>query len=152
MRYLIALLEVAIICGLFGCQGQQANSRMGETAEAVRDGVFIHISHGQDDVHRVLMGLQMAVLMMDTYDVLVYFDINGIEVVLKDSEDIQFKQFPSAQTQLQKLIDNGITVMACPGCLMAFDKTPEDLREGVQVANKDTFFDFTGGRILTIDY
>jgi predicted peroxiredoxin len=152
MRYLIALLAVVIMCGLFGCQDQQASSRAEGTAAAVRDGVFIHISHGQDDVHRVLMGLQMAVLMMDTHNVLVYFDIKGIEVVLKDAEDIQFKQFPSAQTQLQKLIDTGITVMACPGCLKAFDKTPEDLREGVQVANKDTFFDFTEGRILTIDY
>ncbi len=152
MKYLIVLLAVAIICGLFGCQDQQANSQNNESVEAARDGIFIHISHGQDDVHRVLMGLQMAVLMMDTHDVLVYFDIKGIEVVLKDARDMTFKQFPSAQTQLQKLIDNGITVMACPGCLKAFDKAPEDLREGVQVANKDAFFDFTEGRILTIDY
>jgi hypothetical protein len=29
---------------------------------------------------------------------------------------------------------------------------PEDLMEGVQVAQKDIFFNFTKGRILTLDY
>jgi hypothetical protein len=30
-----------------------------------RDGVFVHISHGPDDPHRVLMGLQMARIMAE---------------------------------------------------------------------------------------
>lgn len=152
MRYITVLLAVIVMCGLFSCQGQDANSQVEEASEAIKDGVFIHISHGSDDPHRVLMGLMMAARMMETQDVLVYFDIKGIEVVLKDSEDMTFKQFPSTHTQLKKLINSGITVMACPGCLMAMDKKPEDLMEGVQVASKDAFFNFTEARILTIDY
>lgn len=30
-----------------------------------RGGVFVHISHGSDDPHRLLMGLQMAVTMAE---------------------------------------------------------------------------------------
>ena len=79
----------------------------------VKDGIFIHISHGPEDAHRVLMALNMANLMSETKDVLVYFDIKGVEVA---------------------------------------GRTPEDLMPGIQVADKDGFFNFTKGRILTIDY
>jgi len=146
------IAAIFMLAGIYGCQAQQTGNAEAEPAQPVRDGVFVHISHGYEDVHRVLMGLQMAALMMETHDVLVYFDIKGIEVVLKDSEDIEYRQFPSSHTQLARLMENGITVMACPGCLKAMDKTPDDLMEGVKVANKDAFFSFTEGRILTIDY
>jgi predicted peroxiredoxin len=84
--------------------------------------------------------------------VTVYFDITGIDVVLKDSPEITFSHFPSSKTQIQKLLNKGITIMACPGCLKVAGKTPEDLAEGISVAEKDKFFNFTRGRILTIDY
>jgi predicted peroxiredoxin len=117
-----------------------------------RDGVFIHITAGRADAHRVLMALNMAVLMSADHDVLVYFDIKGIEVVLKDSEDMKYAQFPPLKTQLAALREKGVCVMACPGCLKAAGKTPADLAPGVQVAEKDKFFSFTKGRILTLDY
>ncbi|MBD3226373.1 MAG: peroxiredoxin [Caldithrix sp.] len=112
----------------------------------------MHISHGTDDLHRVLMGLQMAVMMAEDRDVLVYFDIKGIEVVLQDSEDYTYAHFPGSRIQIDKLLAQDVPVMACPGCLKAAGKTPADLMDGVQVADKDQFFDFTDGRILTIDY
>jgi len=117
-----------------------------------RDGVFLHISHGVDEPHRVLMALNMAELMAESRDVLVYFDIQGIDVVLKDAPDITYSHFPASKTQLEKLIGMGIGVYACPGCLKAAGKTPADLMPGVKVADKDAFFAFTEGRILTLDY
>jgi predicted peroxiredoxin len=120
--------------------------------DAVKDGVFIHISHGSDDVHRVLMGLQMAVKMSEDKDVLVYFDITGIDVVLKSADNYTYSHFPSSKTQLKELLSKGVTLMACPGCLKAAGKTVNDLIDGVKIADKSKFFDFTSGRILTIDY
>lgn len=120
--------------------------------EKVRDGVFVHITHGSDDVHRLLMGLQMAVKMADTKDVLVYFDINGIEAVLKGAEDYSLSHFPSSLTQIKELFSKGVTLMACPGCLKAAGKTENDLMEGIKIAEKETFFGFTKGRILSLDY
>jgi predicted peroxiredoxin len=117
-----------------------------------RDGIFIHISHGADDPHRVVMALQMAQLMQEQKDVLVYFDIQGVEVCLKDSKYIQYSYFPSAKAQIQQLLDRKVTIMACPGCLKAAGKTAEDLAPGIQIADKDKFFTFTKGRILTMDY
>jgi predicted peroxiredoxin len=90
--------------------------------------------------------------MSEDHDVLVYFDIKGIETVLKDSEDVSHSHFETSKTQLAELKRRGVTVMACPGCLKAAGKTPADLAEGVQVADKATFFTFTKGRILTLDY
>ena len=121
-------------------------------AKAPKDGVFIHLTAGPKDAHRVLMALQMANIMADSQDVLVYCDIHAIEVLLKDAPDISYSHFPSSHKALKSLLDKKATVMACPGCLKAAGKKPEDLREGVQVANKETFFNFTKGRILTLDY
>ncbi len=148
-----AILGIALLAlMLIGCGEDEAEFRTSYNMSDAPPGVFIHISHGPEDVHRVLMGLQMAVMMSETQDVLVYFDIHGIEAVLKDSEDLTFAQFPSSHTQIKKLIEQGVDVMACPGCLEALNYTPEDLMEGVKVANKNRFFEFTDGRILTLDY
>lgn len=45
-----------------------------------------------------------------------------------------------------------VTLMACPGCLKAAGKSVGDLAPGVKVAEKEAFFSFTRGRILTLDY
>jgi predicted peroxiredoxin len=123
-----------------------------QQATETRDGVLIHLSHGATEPHRVLMALRMAEMMAEDKDVLVYFDLQGIEVVLKDAGDIQYKEFPAAQAQLKKLVDRKVTLMACPGCLKAAGKTGADLAPGIQAADKKAFFSFTKGRILTLDY
>lgn len=125
---------------------------MARADEPTRDGVFIHISHGSDDPHRLLMALNMASIMANDHDVLVYFDIKGVNAVLKDTEDVTFSHFPSLKAQLTALKGKGVTLLACPGCLKAAGKSEVDLTEGVRVADKTLFFSFTKGRILTLDY
>jgi predicted peroxiredoxin len=117
-----------------------------------RDGVFIHITHGKDDPHRVLMALNMARIMSEDRDVLVYFDIKGVEVVLKDSKDITSAHFPSSKQQLSALSKKGVVLMVCPGCLKAAGKTSDDVAAGIEIADKGRFFSFTKGRILSLDY
>jgi predicted peroxiredoxin len=142
----IKIFMAAAIIWLSACSPKQV------TRESAPDGVFIHITHGTDDPHRVAMALNMASIMSEDHDVLVYFDIKGIEVVLKDAPDISFAQFPSSKAQLAALSNKGVTLAACPGCLQAAGKTTADLAEGITVAEKTRFFNFTKGRILTLDY
>jgi predicted peroxiredoxin len=151
MAILIRLALSAVLCavlttGLFPQTGQATE------APAVRDGIFIHISQGANDPHRVLMPLKMAELMADSRDVLIYFDIKGVEVVLKDAEDIVYSHFPTSKKQLKALLAAGVEMHVCPGCLKAAGKTAKDVMAGVKIANKDRFFSFTKGRILTLDY
>ena len=146
-----SVLLVLSILIAFGC-AQAGPPAEQSPVEEPRDGVFIHISHGPEDAHRVLMALKMAELMAPDRDVLVYFDIHGIEVVLADAPDIEFSHFPSSHTQIARLLELGVPIYACPGCLKAADKEPGDLAAGIQVAEKDAFFNFTQGRILTLDY
>lgn len=151
----LALAVLTLIGAIFlACTvGPQPEADKPDAAiEPPRDGVFIHISHGPEDAHRVLMALKMAEMMAADRDVLVYFDIQGVQVVLNDAPDLEFAQFPGSHAQTAKLVEMGIPLYACPGCLEAAGKTPEDLRPGIQAANKDAFFDFTDGRILTLDY
>ena len=117
-----------------------------------RDGVFIHISEGYDDPHRVLMALKMASIMSEDKDVIVYMDIDAVEILVNGSEDVSFADFESAHTYIQQLAENNVGVYACPTCLNIAGFTPDDLLDGVQTAEKDRFFNFTEGRIITLDY
>lgn len=108
--------------------------------------------NGSDDPHRVVMALRMATMMADDKDVLVYCDIKGIEAVLKDSKDITYPTFPSAKTSLTELLNKKVQIYACPGCMKAAGKTQNDLTPGVTLAEKEKFFGFTKGRILSLDY
>ncbi len=144
MKKILFLLPIFIL--LFACQPTS------QVTDKPRDGVFIHISSGPDDSHSVLMPLKMAEMMAMDKDVLIYFDIKGVYAVLNDTTNICHDGFTSSREQLKILIEKGVTIMACPTCLKVAGKTPEDLMPGVVVANKEKFFSFTSGRILTLDY
>ncbi|EDX83151.1 DsrE/DsrF-like family [Synechococcus sp. PCC 7335] len=117
-----------------------------------KDGVFIHVSRGAESAQRVLMALTLAEKMSENKDVLLFFDIKGVEVPLKDAESIELKSFESSQTLLTRLIEKGVSICICPMCLKAADLTPESLLPGVRLAEKEAFFEFTQGRILSLDY
>jgi predicted peroxiredoxin len=117
------------------------------------DGAFIHLSAGPDNPHRVLMALKMAVVMAEgNKDVLVYCDIEAVKLLLKDAPDVTHNAFDSSAALLAKLAKMNVPVRACPSCLKAAGKTPEDLLPGIKTADRDEFFSFTKGRILTLDY
>lgn len=145
LYYLIVMLAF-----MTACSGRDASQDPAEVLQPVTDGMFIHVS--SSDAHRVLMALRMAEMMASDHDVMLYFDIDGIEVVMNDAPDITYAQFPSSQTQLKKLAEMGIPMQACPGCLQAAGRSADELVQGVTVAEKETFFGFTKGRILTLDY
>jgi predicted peroxiredoxin len=117
-----------------------------------RDGMFIHITESYNDPHKVLMPLKMALMMSMDKDVIVYMDIHAVELLVKSSKDLTFADFESAHSYIKQLTEKGVGVYACPTCLKIAGFKPEDLIEGVQIAQKDKFFNFTKGRIITLDY
>ncbi len=129
-------------------QDQSTNT----TVEPVKEGILIHITESYNDPHRVLMPLKMAVMMSNDKDVLVYMDIHAVELLIKGAKDLNFADFESLQTYIKQLSDKNVGVYACPTCIKVAGFKPEDLMDGVQVAQKDKFFNFTKGRIITLDY
>lgn len=148
MKLILKSLMIALLTSL----AMLAAAPVSSAQPDVRDGVFIHITRGPEDPHRVLMALNMATMMSEDRDVAVYFDINGVNAVLADAPDLTYAQFPSSKTQIATLLSRGVPLMACPGCLAAAGKSAADLAPGIQVADKQKFFSFTNGRILTLDY
>ncbi len=148
------LLSIFLAAGMVSCQTatQEPAGQAEPATEAPRDGIFVHISAGIDDPHEVLMPLWLASMMTPDHDVLVFFDIKGVEVVLKDSPDLSMEPFSSSHTLIRQLIDSGAHVMVCPGCLEVAGKTMDDVMDGVTKADKELFFGFTKGRILSLDY
>jgi predicted peroxiredoxin len=152
-------LALLAICGLMMVSCNQPPKPVETTApevtavsDSVRDGVFIHITESYNDPHRVLMPLKMAVMMSDEKDVLVYMDIHAVELLVKGAKDLEFSDFSSAQSYIKDLLANNVGVYACPTCLEVAGFKPEDLMDGIQLAQKDKFFSFTKGRIITLDY
>lgn len=154
-------LALLTICGLMMVSCNQAPKPVEGTgtevntvavSDSVRDGVFIHITESYNDPHRVLMPLKMAVMMSKDQDVIVYMDIHAVELLVKGAKDLTFSNFSSAQAYIKDLLANKVGIYACPTCLAVAGFKPEDLMEGIQVAQKDKFFNFTKGRIITLDY
>lgn len=117
-----------------------------------KDGIFIHISRGPEDPHRVLMALTLAEKMAEDKDVFVFFDIKGVEIPLKNSPSVEFKEFDSSSVLLSRLLERGVQICVCPMCLKAANYQPDDLLRNVALAEKDAFFNFTQGRILSLNY
>ncbi len=140
------LLGLAGLLLVSGCQSAPM------AKAPARDGVFIHLKTGPDHPHSVLMALRMAQMMSTTQDVMVYVDVDGIGAVLSEGQDLAMEPFGSSHAMVKDLLSRGVPIYACPGCLKAKGKTADQLIPGVKVAEKKAFFDFTKGRILTLDY
>lgn len=147
----ILLIPLLLLAACTSPDQNSDSNTQSQTAD-VSDGVFIHITGGYADAHRVLMPLKMATMMASDKDVLVYLDIDAVNFLVKGAEDVTHDDFESAHTYISKLSEMGVGVYACPTCLKVAGFKPEDLMQGVQVAQKDKFFNFTKGRIITLDY
>ncbi len=154
-----AVILMATVILIASCnQAIKDNKGNGQEVQTIqdvqkpRDGVFIHITESYNDPHKVLMPMKMALMMAEEKDVLVYMDINAVELLVKDAKDLEHKDFDTFQTYLKQLLDKKVGVYACPTCLKVAGFKPEDLIESVQTAQKDKFFNFTKGRIITLDY
>lgn len=115
-----------------------------------KDGFLVHLS--SKDPHRVSMALSIALKMTTENDVFVFVDIDGVYPMLKDYENIEYKNFEPVRTMIEKLLKAGVEVAICPMCLEAAGYTKYQLLDGLKIAEKKDFFDFTNERIITLDY
>jgi predicted peroxiredoxin len=150
MKKLFALLLVPLLFS--ACIRVNTEAENPEKSEPVTDGAFIHISEGPADAHAVLMALMLADKFSTSNDVLVFFDQEGIEMVTKDAPNLEMDAFDPSDEIFERLISRNVTILACPACMQVAGVEKADLRDGVEVAEKEMFFDFTKGRILTLDY
>lgn len=153
-------LAMAVAFGHAWIQGRSwAEDKAGATAgEAAgeagpSDGLFLHVSHGADDPHRLLMAFRMAATVAESgRPVLVYCDIEAVRLLVKGAPEVALAPFPTSSASLRAMVEKGVRVRACPTCLKIAGFTEADLVDGVRLADRDEFFGFADGRILSIDY
>ena len=150
MKKVFALLLVPFLAA--SCIRVDTTAEQTKDEEKVTDGVFIHISKGGDDAHDVLMALMLADKFSTSNDVLVFFDKQGIDMVSDHAPNLEMDPFDSSDEIFARLLKNGAEILACPACMQISGVEKEDLRNGVKIAEKERFLDFTEGRILTLDY
>ncbi len=151
MKKLFVLIVVAM--AMFSCTEKVKEVEViKEIAGSAKDGIFIHITKDHNDPHRVLMPFQMALMMADDKDVLIYLDIDAVNLVTKDAEDLSYGHFTPLKESITTLFEKGVTIYACPGCMKIAGIEETELMEGIKVAEKEKFFSFTEGRIVSISY
>lgn len=153
---ILNLLLIVFVFSLVSCTTTNEpiteTEKKSEECISPKDGIFIHVSSGYDNPQKALMAVSLAVKMAESQDVTLFFDIQGVKLLTKTSEDIDMQSFLTLHGALEKLVELNIQIMACPMCMNKAGIEPEDLREGVIVAEGEKFFNFTKGRILTLDY
>jgi len=152
MKKAFALLLLPLLMSACVRVNTEADPAHAPEAEPKTDGAFIHISKGSADTHDVLMAMMLADKFSTSNDLLVFFDKDGIELVTKNAPNLEMDPFDSSDEIFKRLVDLDVTILACPACMQVAGIEKEDLREGVLLAEKEQFFDFTEGRILTLDY
>jgi predicted peroxiredoxin len=150
MKNKIALLLIPLLA--ISCIRVNQAPEPATAHEKKTDGVFIHITKGAENPHEVLMALMLADKFSTSNDVLVYFDIEGIGMVVKDAPNLKMDPFDASDEVFQRLVERHVTLLACPGCMKVAGVEESDLRDGVKLAKKEKFLNFTEGRILTLDY
>jgi predicted peroxiredoxin len=150
MKKALALFLIPLLAA--ACVRVNTEGEYQADPEPKTDGAFIHISKGAADTHTVLMALMLADKFSTSNDVLVFFDKDGIEMVTKDAPNLEMDPFDASDDIFERLMENGATILACPACMTVAGVDENDLRPGVKLAEKEMFFDFTEGRILTLDY
>jgi predicted peroxiredoxin len=153
---ILKLLFIVFALSIVSCNN--TNEPVTETEQnaeeciSTKDGVFFHVSSGYDNPQKALMAVSLAVMMAESQDVTLFFDIKGVKLLTKESEDIDMESFLTLHGALDKLIEQNIQIMACPMCMKKAGIEPDQLKDGIIVAEKERFFNFTKGRILTLDY
>ena len=140
------MLILFLFGGFISAQNQKTDN------EQVKDGLIIHITEGYNNPHRVLMSLKMATVMAGDKDIIIYLDINAVQLVLKSSKDLSMDGFEPLMKMLKTLINDKVGIYVCPTCLKVAGYSESDLIPGVKLAQKEMFFNFTKGRIVTLDY
>jgi predicted peroxiredoxin len=143
---------LALLLGIMAFNRSGNNACPDESSLYVREGMLLHMTHDHNDPHRVLMPLQMAAIMSADRDVLIYLDIDAVRLVTRDAGDIVYGHFTPLKESLGNLLSAGVEIYACPGCMKDAGILPEQLLDGVKIAEKDRFFEFTAGRIITLNY
>lgn len=114
--------------------------------------VIVHIKSGLEDQHSVMMGLNKAKMAVESgKNVLVYFDVRGVNVVLKNTQ-INFKDFMPSQTIISGLVNSGAEVYVCPHCLMIEGYEMKDVQNGVKELKPESIFEFVKKDTISLDY
>ncbi len=157
MKTIKVLFFIALCLGIIACQTGTEKAAPEENyletpKEPIKDGYFIHISSGYNAPAKALMGLSFANKVMDEYDVVVFFDLEAVKLLERDAADIQLDNFESLKVLMTFIYDMGVDMMACPMCLKRAGIDENNLADGVKPAEKDKFFGFTKGRIISLNY
>jgi predicted peroxiredoxin len=115
---------------------------VGAGARADRPSVIINLTSGTEDLHAVTMALQLAGhALTDGRETVIFCNVRAPELTGNGLADSAvFNDNPPIREMMRDLMDRGATVLACPHCMKAMGIEASELRDGIQVASRETLF------------
>jgi len=106
------------------------------------DPLFINLT--SDDGHRVNMALAFGGKQMERgHPLTVFLNDRGVKAAAQANAE----QFGDQQATLQKLLDEGATILVCPMCMKQYNVAQEDLLPGLEMGNPER----TGAQLFQDD-
>jgi predicted peroxiredoxin len=114
--------------------------------------ILITISSSPDEKWKVCMALKLAEELAVDNNVQVYFDYAGVAVPLKETEDFEWRPFPPAKKQLERLMEMDAKVTVSRASLESMWKKPSDVMPGVKSIEMGDMLDFAKGNVTVLHY
>jgi predicted peroxiredoxin len=114
--------------------------------------ILITISSGPEEKWKVCMALKLAEELAVDNNVQVYFDYQGVAVPLKETEDFEWRPFPPAKKQLERLMEMDAKVTVSRASLESMWKKPGDVMPGVKSIEMGDMLDFAKGNVTVLHY
>ncbi|WP_432799661.1 hypothetical protein [Poriferisphaera sp. WC338] len=151
--YFAIILTTAIIALTFAALSITPQSLNAKTKQS--DGILIHITsniHTPEHQRKILTALNLAVTLADDHNVRIFCDAQGINLLLEENPSFNLPMLGSTNQLINQLIDKNVPIYASLASLQAQEYVPEQLQQGIQIAEKSHFFSFPNPRVITLDY
>ena len=147
MKSIILLLSVIV---LLGCT---KDNKQVKKNIPFREGVVIHLTKGPNNPDIVIIAMNLAIVMSEKQNVIVYLDCDGVKSFFSDSPDMNYGYYQSTLVAVRNLsVMDNVKILASKTSLRAASKSAENLIKGITAINDEELADLIKGNFFTIDY
>lgn len=153
-RHIIAVIAL-LLAGTFPVLSPSpASAQTPATEKVERPTVVVNITHGEDDLHAVSMGIGLASTALKAgRRSIIFLNVHAPVLAAADlPRDVKFANFPPIKEMLESFVANGGELYVCGHCAAVWKIAESNLIKGAIVVQHDDLFKKLPATALTFSY